>query len=62
VTRLARNLVYQRGIPLLANVSEALRIEGDADSIDDLAAETEALLVRASQEQLSRAFLVSRET
>ena len=52
VTRLACNLASERGIALLANVHDALLVEGDVDDIEDLANEVEALMVTAGQDLL----------
>jgi hypothetical protein len=52
VTRLACNLVSERGITVLANIHDALLIEGDVDVIDDLADETGSLMVQAGRELL----------
>jgi hypothetical protein len=52
VTRLACNLVSERGIAVLANVHDALLIEGGDDAIGGLADEAEALMVQAGRELL----------
>jgi hypothetical protein len=52
VTRLACNLAAEAGIPVLANVHDALLIEGDTSDIYDLVTEVEALMVQAGQELL----------
>jgi hypothetical protein len=52
ITRLACNLASERGIAVLANVHDALLVEGDIGAIDGLAGEVEVLMVRAGQELL----------
>jgi hypothetical protein len=52
VTRLACNLASERGIAVLANVHDALLVEGGDDDIDGLAEEVGALMVRAGRELL----------
>src|SRR5262249_9631203 len=52
VTRLACNLASERGIAVLANVHDALLVEGDAGGIDGLADEVEGLMVRAGRDLL----------
>jgi hypothetical protein len=52
ITRLACNLASERGIAVLANIHDALLVEGDAEVIEDLADEVEGLMVRAGRELL----------
>jgi DNA polymerase I-like protein with 3'-5' exonuclease and polymerase domains len=52
VTRLACNRAAERGLAVLANVHDAVLVEGDADAIDDVADEVEALMVQAGRDLL----------